>query len=289
MRRPTLLIFINAMILIVIFTLLTQSLVIVQRIAKADKVSGTVEVRRSNKGEWKELSQRGLIKTGDVVRTGPDGQAEFKWADGTRWKVMPSTEIVVKKSTYNMVKKADQSQLTLNSGKVFVRIIKALQPASQFEVETPTAVAAVRGTIFSVEVKNGKTEVAVFKGKVKVTSDSDDRHEENVITPGVTAVSTAPGDLLQQKAATTTAEFKKQSSIVQPALDASLKTMEGGDLFVTGNTEAGNALTVNGKKVRVLGNGTFRFRTPAKSTSAFTVVSTDKHGESATKILKIVG
>ncbi len=288
MRRPTLLIFINAMILIVVFTLLTQSLVIVQRIAKADKVSGTVEVRRSNKGEWKELSQRGLIKTGDVVRTGADGQAEFKWADGTRWKVMPSTEIVVKKSTYNMVRKADQSQLMLNSGKVFVRIIKTLQPSSNFEVETPTAVAAVRGTIFSVEVKNGVTEVAVFKGKVKVSSDNEEHHQENIITPGVTAVSAMPGDLQKHSGAKLAAEFKKQTTIIQPALDASLKSLEGGDLLISGNTEASNALTVNGKKVRVLGNGTFRYRTSAKNVSSYAVVSTDKHGESATRVLKAI-
>ena len=121
------------MILIVVFTLLTQSLVIVQRIAKADKVSGTVEVRRANKGEWKELSQSGLIKTGDVVRTVPDGQAEFKWADGTRWKVMPSTEIVVKKSTYNMVKKADQSSNRLRSSK-WKRRPLLLRCAAQFSV-----------------------------------------------------------------------------------------------------------------------------------------------------------
>ena len=155
-------------------------------------------------------------------------------------------------------------------------------------METPTAVAAVRGTIFSVEVKNGKTEVAVFKGKVKVSSDGEDHHEENIITPGVAAVSTAPGELQKQNGASLAGEFKKQGSIVQPALDASVKKMEDGDLLVTGNTEAGNDLTINGKNVRVLGNGTFRYRTPAKSAASFTVVSTDKHGESATKVVKPV-
>lgn len=287
MRRPTLLIFINAMILIVVFTLLTQSLVIVQRIAKADKVSGLVEVRRSNKGEWKALSQGGLIKTGDVVRAGRDGQAEFKWADGTRWKIMPLTEIVVKKSTYNMVKKADQSQLQLTTGKVFIRIIKALKPASKFEVETPTAVAAVRGTIFSVEVKDGKTEVAVFKGKVKVSSDGNGGHEENVITPGVAAVSCSPGELLKENGAAQAADFQKQTTIVQPTLEASVKTLQDGGFLVSGNTEAGNSLTVNGKKARVLGNGTFRYRVSAKKISSFAVVSTDKHGGSASKVLTV--
>jgi hypothetical protein len=287
MRRPTLLIFINAMILIVVFTLLTQSLVIVQRIAKADKVSGTVEVRRANKGEWKELAQSGLIKTGDVVRTGLNSSAEFKWADGTRWKLMPSSEIVVKKSTYNMVKKADQSQLALNSGKVFVRIIKTLQPASQFEVETPTAVAAVRGTIFSVEVKNGKTQVAVFKGSVKVTSDDGERLEEEVITPGTTTACEVAGDLQKEKSNSSAGEFRKHSTIVEPALEASLKTMQDGDLLVSGSTESGNLLTINNKKVRVLGNGAFRHQFPGKTTSKIIVVTTDKHGESATKILQI--
>ena len=285
MRRPVLLIFVNAMILIVVFALLTQSLVIVQRLAKADKVKGLVEVRRNKKTEWKALSNGGLIKTGDTVRSGNNGTAEFRWADGTRWKIMPLTEIKVKKSTFNMVKKADQSQLQLTTGKVFIRIIKALKPTSRFEVETPTAVAAVRGTIFSVEVKNGKTSVAVFKGAVKVTSSNEGKRAENTINPGRMAVSGEAGEVKEEGCEFESKEFTAQSTIVQPELQATTKPLDGNRILVSGTTEVGNKVTVNGEKVRVLGNGSFRYRALAEKVSDFTIVSTDKHGVSATRVL----
>ncbi len=288
MRRPVLLIFVNAMILIVVFALLTQSLVVIQRIAKADKVTGIVEVRRSGKGEWKTLSSGGLIKTGDVVRSGKDGLAEFKWADGTRWKIMQGTEIKVKKSIYNMVKKADQSQLELSTGKVFIRIIKALGPSSKFEVQTPTAVAAVRGTIFSVQVANGKTEVAVLKGKVWLSSDNKNTHATGEIVPGEVGISSAPGSLNQCTDAAALAAFAKQTSIVLPQLDAEIKPLQEDRVLISGSTEAGNAVLINEKKVRVLGNGKFLFRATVGKAKTYTVVAIDKHGEQTTKVLSLV-
>jgi len=286
MRRPFFLIFVNAMILIVVFSLLTQSLVIVQRLAKVGFIKGQIEVQRGGKGEWKALATGGLIKTGDLVRSSKNSTAEFRWADGTRWKIMPSTEIKVKKSTYNMVKKADQSQLQLTTGKVFIRIIKALKPSSKFEVETPTSVAAVRGTIFSVEVKNGKTSVAVFKGAVKVSSNGDGKKAQNTILPGYAISSSAAGELNAEKCDFEGKDFKGQTSIVQPELKASARPLSGHRILISGTTEAGNKVTVNHKKVRVLGNGNFMYRALAEKATIFTIVSTDKHGVQATKTLR---
>lgn len=282
MRRPVLLIFINAMILIVVFCLMTQSLVVIQRLAQADKVSGRVEVQRGGAGAWKALAQNDMIKTGDVVRSAAASSAEFKWADGTRWKIMPGTEITVKKSTRNTVKRADRSELKLTAGKVFIRIVKALQPASSFEVETPTAVAAVRGTIFSVEFKNGKSEIAVFKGRVAVKSDG----EEETIEPGRAAISNAPGDLREQSDASAAAQFESEQTIVLPELEAKLETLPNGKIWVTGQTESGDSVLINGKTARVLGNGAFRQRVKlSSSTQAVTIIATDKHGARATRVL----
>jgi hypothetical protein len=274
------------MILIVIFCLLAQSLVVVQRLAKADKISGRVEVQRHARGEFSALTEAGVIQTCDVVRTGADGIAEFKWTDGTRWKVMPNTQITVKKATYNMVKKSDQRQLDLSAGKVFIRIMKSLAPSSKFEVETPTAVAAVRGTIFSVEVVNGKTEVAVFKGQVKVTTGDDANKDETMITPGQSAVSGGAGELQTVADAKSESAFSEQATIVTPELMATVKrSQEGCKATINGMTEVGDTVTINGERARVLGNGSFIKRLPISSgTNTFTIVSTDKHGEKTTLV-----
>lgn len=280
MRRPVLLIFINAMILIVIFALLTQSLVVIQRLAVAQTVQGHVEVQRGGRGTFRTLAQRDAIKTGDIVRSGSDGSAEFKWADGTRWKIMPGTEITVKKSTSHMVKRADQSQLKLSSGKVFVRIMKTLAPSSRFEVETPTAVAAVRGTIFSVEVVGGKTEVAVFKGEVKVSS--GEASQSTTVLPGHQAVTSEAATLKTRADAASLSEFAQQPSIVKPELSAEVEKLDDGKILVSGETEAGDIITINGEGVKVLGNGMFRRQMRAPANGAFTITSVDKHGAKTT-------
>jgi hypothetical protein len=285
MRRPVLLIFINAMILIVVFMLMTQSLVLIQRIARTENLKGNVEVRRAGRGEFSALAAGDMIKTGDVIRSGTGSTAEFKWADGTRWKIMPGTEITVAKSTHNAIKKADQSQLKLSSGKVFIRIVQSLKPASQFQVETPTAVAAVRGTIFSVEYKNGQSEIAVFKGAVQVKGGEND-NDETLIRPGVVADSTASGALRLEHDPSAGDAFEREKSIVLPELDAKVEVMPNGRTWVSGQTENGDRVLVNGRAARVLGNGTFRQRVSLKSPDErIAVVAIDKHGAQAKKLL----
>ena len=62
---------------------------------------------------------------------------------------------------------AKPPQLNLNSGKLYALLDKR-GAESQFKVFTPTAVAAVRGTHYSVSFANQRTDVATFSGSVKV-------------------------------------------------------------------------------------------------------------------------
>ncbi len=278
MRKPVLLIFTNALILIVIFALLTQSLVLVQRIAQVGEMKGKVSVQRSGHGEFFALAKDGMVKTGDVIKTGADGTAEFKWVDGTRWKLMPNTVLTVKKAVANTVKKGEISQLNLSTGKVFIRIVKALAPTSRFEVETPTAVAAVRGTIFSVSVQNGKTEVAVFKGRVQVTGAG--KSAPTMIDPGQAALANSPDDIETISSKDQDADFALQTSIVKPELEVKIESLNNGKALIRGKTETGDTLTINGKNVPVMGNGGFLWKAKLKpGLNEWAVVATDKHGE----------
>ncbi|HEX8234559.1 MAG TPA: FecR family protein [Abditibacteriaceae bacterium] len=292
MRRPALLIFVNFAILMVVFAMLTQALFIVQRVAVTEELSGHVDVQRGGKGNFRPLSRSSFIKMNDVVRAKGDGMAEFKWSDGTRLRLTPNSLLTIKKVSYNSLKKADSSQFKLTSGKVFVRIVKSLAPNSQFEVETPTAVAAVRGTIFSVEVKDGKTEVAVYKGEVKVSSNSGKSKQEETISPGEVVQSSQPGVLKTEPSSVQAAEFESQPSIVRPELSADIKPLkDGGGAMLTGQTEAGDKVTVNGRAVRVFGNGMFRMRLDASAchnNSNFVITTTDKHGAQATLTKSLV-
>jgi hypothetical protein len=280
MRRPAFLIFVNFAILIVVFAMLTQALFIVQRVAVTEELSGRVDVQRGGAGNFQPLSRNSFVKTSDVVRAEGDGMAEFKWSDGTRIRLTPNSQLTINKVSYNSLQKADSSHFKLTNGKVFVRIVKPLGPKSQFEVETPTAVATVRGTIFSVEVKEGKTEVAVYKGEVKVSSQKGKDKQERTIRPGEVAVSLHPGRLATVPSSVQVAEFERQPSIVRPELSAEIKELKDNrGVLLTGRTEAGDQVTVNGRSVPVLGTGVFRMRLDVKTgQNDFVITSTDKHG-----------
>ena len=276
MRKPVLLIFVNAMILIVVFVLLAQSLFIVQRVAQANDVKGTVEVQRAGQGGFAALASGGIVAVGDVVRTGKDGQAEFTWADKTRWRLAPGTQLTVAKASINSAKKAEISQFKLDSGKVFVRIVKSLTPDSKFEIETPTAVAAVRGTVFSVEVKGGQTRVETFAGHVKVSSGG----KEAMVDPGKEGTT---GASQIQMGAADGAAFKSQPDLIRPDLEVRVKQV-GKIALVQGATEAGDKLQIGGKSVKVLGTGGFVQRVDlAPGHNQWTIVATDKHGASSSE------
>ena len=280
MRKPVLLIFVNAMILIVVFVLLAQSLFIVQRVAQVGQAQGRVEVQRGGAGEFKALASTEMVAVGDVVRTGKDGSAEFTWADKTRWKVAPNTRLTITKASANSTKKAEISLFRLDAGKVFVRIVKSLTPDSKFEIETPTAVAAVRGTVFSVEVENGKTRVETFAGHVKVTSAG----REAMVDPGQEGIAGA-GKI--QKEGASGAPFRSQPDLIRPELKVRAKSL-GGGAIVQGATEAGNSLTIDGQKVQVLGNGSFVRRAKLQpGHNQWTAQATDKHGAQSSECVAL--
>ncbi len=280
MRRPALLIFVNFAILVVVFAMLTQALFIVQRVAVTEELNGHVDVQRGGKGSFQPLSRNSFVKTNDVVRAEGDGMAEFKWSDGTRLRMTPNSQLTIKKVSYNSLQKVDSSQFKLTSGKVFVRIVKPLGSGSQFEVETPTALASVRGTVFSVEVTDGKTEVAVYKGEVKVSSSNGKEQQEETISPGEVVQSSKPGILETVSSSAHTAEFESQPSIVQPELTAAIKPLKNKrGVLLTGQTEVGDQVTVNGRAIPVLFNGVFRVNMDVKpGHNEFVITTTDKHG-----------
>lgn len=282
--RPSLLIFVNALVLLAVFMLMAQSLVLVKRLVKADQITGNIEVQTAGRGAWKAISDATLLRSGDAVRSGEDSSAVFKWADGTCWKMMPQTELTLKESTYHSMRKSEQSRLYLSSGKVFLRVTKAVRPDADFEVETPGGSVIVRGTILSVEVRDGATEVAVFKGNAQLLCEGRKRIEE--IRAGEVALLDLSGNFSEKKEDDRTHEFMEYQTIVQPRLRASIKPMRKGSYIISGSTESGSDLTINDEEVLVLGNGSFMLRAAARENKVFTITSTDRYGAKNTQVLQ---
>lgn len=169
MRRVAVL-FITLFVLIVFSAiLLTNSMTIVQRVARIANVSGSVTLKRANQHDFVPVTADRNAEAGSVLRTGPDGRATLRWANGTTLRVAPNTTLTIDKCRFDKRRGTLLSLFTLSAGRVWVRVVEKLSAESKFEIRTPTATAGVRGTTFAVQVApDGSTKVLVYEGEVQV-------------------------------------------------------------------------------------------------------------------------
>ena len=150
---------------------LSNTMFVVQRVARVAEASGDVQVRKRGGQVWTVLGDRRQLKAGDAVRTAAGAVLELSWVDGTRIRLAENTELLIKKCTFNTSNKTSRALFRLNLGRVWVRVTRALSAGSKFEIATPTATAGVRGTVFSIGVSaTSGTEISVLEGEVAVAS-----------------------------------------------------------------------------------------------------------------------
>jgi hypothetical protein len=95
-------------------------------------------------------------------------------------------------STLMIMEDADASSLTLSDGKLAIAVARSrMRPGETLEVHTPDAVAAVRGTVFVVEVSSPSgqggtpgTRITVTRGVVGVTSPARPARGELLVPAG---------------------------------------------------------------------------------------------------------
>lgn len=122
---------------------------------------GKVEARASSKSGWVNVTEPVRVRPGAEIRTAKDGKAGVVLPDGTRFQLAGDSQFAVEDTTK---KKAG---FKLAFGKL--RASVAGYFSSRFEVRTPAAVCAVRGTEFELEVgKDGATRMDVAEGLVEV-------------------------------------------------------------------------------------------------------------------------
>ncbi len=277
MRKPVVLILTNAFILIVVCGLFAQSLFIVQRVALTERVTGQVTLQRGGEGNFTLMPEGASVHSGDVVRTGTQSSTEFRWADGTRWKLAPNSLLVIKKALSNSLKRNELSRIDLEQGQVLVRLVKNLGPNSSFEVKTPNALVTGRGTIFSVSTQSGVTDVSVWKGRADIQEIG--KNSQLSALMGQKARVSLLG--VQISNAKSQNEFLASPTLLSPDLKINWEHLENGGLLLKGRTEAGNRVLIDGKSVPVLGNGMFLRHLSAGSNSAngsWKIQSTDRFG-----------
>jgi len=134
------------------------------------EIQGIVETKLQGKEEWVPAEQGQVIKQGDSVRTAKDAAAELSYESGGVTSLEGDSELSVKSVKSDYDNDDYETALDLVMGRILVNAGKVGSETLSFKVNTPVAVAAVRGTEFVVDV-TGKEDAAIaaFSGSVQVT------------------------------------------------------------------------------------------------------------------------
>jgi len=136
--------------------------------ARLTSISGDVRVSLSDAEEQGESAAEAdtPLSAGDRVLTGPDGKAEIALESESLIELGPNSEFVV-----GSLDRTDSS-FTLSFGHLIAKLRSLASFEGRLRVHTPSAVAAVRGTEFGVDVSEQEgTAIGVFdEGEVEVSS-----------------------------------------------------------------------------------------------------------------------
>jgi hypothetical protein len=110
------------------------------------------------------------VHRNELIRTGPEAQAELKLDDNTKLALGPETELRL--DEYAVGSGGSAPSIGLKFLKGTLRFLTGKNASDSYKIETPAATIGVRGTIFDVYVApSGDTFVLILKGKVEICSE----------------------------------------------------------------------------------------------------------------------
>jgi hypothetical protein len=144
------------------------------REVRLDAVHGDVIVIGAD-GQRGTAAAGQRLSVGAQVLTGETGSAALGFSDGSRVQLRPGSELKVRQSADFAVGAGAWVRLDLVRGSLESLVLPRRGAASRFEIETPSAVAAVRGTRFRIHADAAGTRNEVIEGRVAFGNDRGER------------------------------------------------------------------------------------------------------------------
>jgi hypothetical protein len=164
--------------------------------ASAGVVSAlTGQVRIQRAGHPITVASGTPVEIGDQISTGPNSRVTITLSDGTQFELSDSTSMTVTQDQVGANGQRVETRLDLFGGLLHSLVRFAPGNAPNYEVHTPNAVAAARGTQYDTDYVNGVarkdhpgcsefTDVAVFDGTVEVTNPKNKTAGSTTVTRG---------------------------------------------------------------------------------------------------------
>jgi Leucine-rich repeat (LRR) protein len=132
---------------------------------------GDVSVMKAGTASWIEAEAGMSLEVGDSIKTGDSSSAKITFFDGSTITLQAGTEIEI--ASLDISTDTGSTTVTLEQtiGNTISRVEKLVDPASRYEVETPTGVVAVRGSAMQVYViEDGTTWAINLEGDIRVVA-----------------------------------------------------------------------------------------------------------------------
>jgi hypothetical protein len=119
---------------------------------------GDVSVMKAGTNDWTGAQVGTELEVGDTIKTGNNSGAEITFFDGSTLELEAGTEIEI--LSLDLACDTGVTTITLEQmvGDTISRVTKILDPASSYEVETPSGVVGVRGSGVRIQVFLGHLE-----------------------------------------------------------------------------------------------------------------------------------
>lgn len=159
--------------------------------AKVDTFNGVALIKRSQETRYVTISKQSQLYVGDELLT-REGQITVKFADGSNLQIDAFSHLIFNKlSSYKEAGMVD-TRMRLSRGGIRTQV-EPLTKGSRYEISTPSAVAAVRGTDFRLRSNAQGSALEVLEGKVEFLHD----HGRELIKAGFGARILSPSALIE--------------------------------------------------------------------------------------------
>ncbi len=162
--------------------------------ASVISVTGSVQIK-AIEGEARNLISKQALKVGDSIITGENSSALIQFADSSTLLIQQNSQVIFNTiSSFGSTGMVD-TRIRLQQGRIETAVKPLRSKASRYEITTPAAVAAVRGTQFRVAYNADESTMGseVTEGNIDVTAQQQSTSIDNGFG-NVTAEGSTPGE-----------------------------------------------------------------------------------------------
>lgn len=133
-------------------------------------VKGEVQVWSASESAWIPAKEGALIKSGDKARTKEGSECSIKWLKGNKVKLEADSELEIKKLAMNPEKGMEESVLNVTKGNAILKANNMTAPGSLFIVQAKNTASSMDNASIMVGIKDGSnTSIQCLENNGRVT------------------------------------------------------------------------------------------------------------------------